>query len=66
MGTIRWELVGCLALAWVLVGLCLAKGIKSSGKVSKMAKPNSDLNFDVIDFKLKKKKMKNLKKLGSS
>ncbi|XP_076110337.1 sodium- and chloride-dependent glycine transporter 1-like [Mytilus galloprovincialis] len=32
MGTIRWELVGCLALAWILVGLCLAKGIKSSGK----------------------------------
>ncbi|XP_021377302.1 sodium- and chloride-dependent glycine transporter 1-like isoform X1 [Mizuhopecten yessoensis] len=32
MGTIRWELVGCLALAWVLVALCLAKGIKTSGK----------------------------------
>ena len=34
MGSIRWELVGCLALAWVLVGICLAKGIKTSGKVS--------------------------------
>lgn len=33
MGGLRWELVGCLALAWVIVGLCLAKGIKSSGKV---------------------------------
>ncbi|XP_069115309.1 sodium- and chloride-dependent glycine transporter 2-like [Argopecten irradians] len=32
MGTIRWELVGCLAVAWVLVALCLAKGIKTSGK----------------------------------
>ncbi|XP_037799618.1 sodium- and chloride-dependent betaine transporter-like [Penaeus monodon] len=33
MGGLRWELVGCLALAWVIVGACLAKGIKSSGKV---------------------------------
>ena len=34
MGNIRWQLVGCLCLAWILVGICLAKGIKSSGKVS--------------------------------
>ncbi|XP_047486282.1 sodium- and chloride-dependent betaine transporter-like isoform X2 [Penaeus chinensis] len=33
MGGLRWELVGCLALAWVIVGACLAKGVKSSGKV---------------------------------
>ncbi|XP_063599881.1 sodium- and chloride-dependent glycine transporter 2-like [Penaeus indicus] len=33
MGGMRWELVGCLALAWVIVGACLAKGVKSSGKV---------------------------------
>ena len=32
MGNIRWQLVGCLCLAWILVGICLAKGIKSSGK----------------------------------
>ncbi|XP_076048755.1 sodium- and chloride-dependent glycine transporter 2-like isoform X2 [Oratosquilla oratoria] len=31
-GTLQWELVGFLALAWVLVCLCLAEGIKSSGK----------------------------------
>ncbi|XP_042873249.1 sodium- and chloride-dependent glycine transporter 2-like [Penaeus japonicus] len=33
MGSMRWELVGCLALAWLIVGACLAKGVKSSGKV---------------------------------
>lgn len=33
MGEMRWELVGCLALAWVIVYLCMVKGVKSSGKV---------------------------------
>lgn len=33
MGTLNWELVGCLALAWVIVGACMIKGVKSSGKV---------------------------------
>lgn len=33
MGTMRWELVGCLAISWVIVAACLAKGVKSSGKV---------------------------------
>ncbi|XP_045613424.1 sodium- and chloride-dependent glycine transporter 2 [Procambarus clarkii] len=33
MGGMNWELVGCLALAWVLVFACLIKGVKSSGKV---------------------------------
>ncbi|ELU16913.1 hypothetical protein CAPTEDRAFT_153408 [Capitella teleta] len=33
VGGIRWELLGCLALAWFVVFLCLIKGIKSSGKV---------------------------------
>ena len=30
---IRWELAGCLALAWVIVYCALWKGIKSIGKV---------------------------------
>ncbi|KAA0185349.1 hypothetical protein HAZT_HAZT008780, partial [Hyalella azteca] len=33
LGSIRWELVGCLALAWIAVAACLIKGVKSSGKV---------------------------------
>ncbi|XP_064650709.1 sodium- and chloride-dependent glycine transporter 1-like isoform X4 [Lineus longissimus] len=32
MGGLRWQLALCLLLAWVLVGLCLIRGIKSSGK----------------------------------
>lgn len=34
MGGLRVELVFCLIIAWILVYLCLFKGIKSSGKVS--------------------------------
>jgi hypothetical protein len=34
MGGVRWELFGCLAFAWLIVFLCLIKGVKSSGKVS--------------------------------
>jgi hypothetical protein len=34
MGTMRLELLVCLAIAWICVFLCLFKGIKSSGKVS--------------------------------
>ncbi|KAK7067021.1 neurotransmitter:sodium symporter activity protein [Halocaridina rubra] len=33
MGAMRWELVGCLALAWIVVALSIMKGVKSSGKV---------------------------------
>jgi hypothetical protein len=33
MGGIRWELFICLVIAWVLVFLCLCKGVKSSGRV---------------------------------
>ena len=33
LGGIRWQLVLCLLAAWVIVFLCLCKGIKSSGKV---------------------------------
>ncbi|GAA6077462.1 sodium- and chloride-dependent glycine transporter 2, partial [Tachysurus ichikawai] len=33
-GDIRWPLAACLLLAWLIVYASLAKGIKSSGKVS--------------------------------
>lgn len=32
-GGIRWELLGCLILAWVICFLCLIKGVQSIGKV---------------------------------
>ncbi|XP_060928283.1 sodium- and chloride-dependent GABA transporter 1 [Limanda limanda] len=32
-GGLRWELFGYLVLAWVIVYLCIFKGIKSTGKV---------------------------------
>lgn len=34
IGTVRWQLLVCLFVAWLLVFLCLCKGIKSSGKVA--------------------------------
>ncbi|XP_009859590.2 sodium- and chloride-dependent GABA transporter 1 [Ciona intestinalis] len=33
VGGIQWELLGFLALAWVIVFMCLFKGVKWSGKV---------------------------------
>lgn len=33
LGGVSWKLVLCLFCAWVLVFACLAKGVKSSGKV---------------------------------
>lgn len=33
IGEIQWDLTLCLLLSWVIVFLCLMKGIRSSGKV---------------------------------
>lgn len=33
IGEIKWDLSLCLLLSWFIVFACLAKGIKSSGKV---------------------------------
>lgn len=33
-GGLVWPLVGCLALAWLLVWLCVVKGVHSAGKVA--------------------------------
>ena len=32
LGGMKWELFGCLVAAWVIVFLCICKGVKSSGK----------------------------------
>ena len=33
LGAVRWHLCLCLLLAWIVVYLCIMKGIKTSGKV---------------------------------
>lgn len=33
LGEVRLPILGCLALSWVVVFLCLFRGVKSSGKV---------------------------------
>lgn len=33
VGTIRWELLLLLLLAWIIIYLCIFKGVKSTGKV---------------------------------
>ncbi|XP_067948115.1 sodium- and chloride-dependent glycine transporter 1-like isoform X2 [Watersipora subatra] len=32
-GSVQWDLALCLLLAWIVIFLCLIKGVKSSGKV---------------------------------
>ncbi|XP_038066386.1 sodium- and chloride-dependent GABA transporter 1-like [Patiria miniata] len=33
IGGLRWDLMGCLALAWVLTFLCIWRGVKTTGKI---------------------------------
>ena len=33
-GELRWQLCLCLLLAWIVVFLCIIKGVKSTGKVT--------------------------------
>ncbi len=33
LGRVDWKLALCLLLAWIIVCLCLSKGVASSGKV---------------------------------
>lgn len=40
-GEVRLPLLGCLGVSWVVVFLCLIRGVKSSGKASTL--PGKDL-----------------------
>ena len=33
-GPVRWPLALCLLAAWIVIFLCMLKGIRSSGKVN--------------------------------
>jgi hypothetical protein len=33
-GGVKWKLLLCLLFSWVVIYLCIYKGIKSSGKVN--------------------------------
>lgn len=39
LGEVRLPLLGCLGVSWVVVFLCLIKGVKSSGKVCSLSRP---------------------------
>ena len=36
LGEVKWQLFLCYLLAWIIIYVCSARGIKSSGKVSKI------------------------------
>ena len=38
LGVVRWQLVLCFLLAWIIIMACISKGIKSVGKVSESMK----------------------------
>ncbi|RWS21213.1 sodium- and chloride-dependent glycine transporter 2-like isoform X3, partial [Leptotrombidium deliense] len=33
LGGIKWDLATCLAISWIVIVLCLIKGVKTSGKI---------------------------------
>ncbi len=57
MGGVRWELLGCLALAWVVVYFSLWKSVRVTGKVRRAFPKkktflfkNPNLKFQVVYF----------------
>ena len=50
-GQLRWQLALCLLLMWIIVFVCLSKGIKSSGKVASIIAEIIFGNFFVVMLK---------------
>ena len=36
VGNINWQLALCLVLTWIVIYICVCKGVKSSGKVTRV------------------------------
>ena len=45
LGGFKWDLSLALACSWLVVFLCLMKGVKSSGKVGRMEKRRALMTF---------------------
>jgi hypothetical protein len=48
-GGLRWELFGLLILAWVIVYLCIFKGVKSTGKVRVHSLPATTYGYSSLE-----------------
>ena len=51
-GKMRWQLALCLLLAWIVVFLCIIKGVKSTGKVIILSE--RDYNWEINISKMNK------------
>ena len=63
-GPVNWDLALCLLLAWIICYLCVSRGIKTSGKVSKhlfCVRPSSYDELLPILFEKKSVTSQNLK-----
>ena len=46
-GSVNWKMVGCLACTWLVVWLCMMKGIKVTGKVGKIKKFRAEKKYNL-------------------
>lgn len=44
-GPVQWRLLVCLAVSWAVVYLCVIRGIETTGKVSRAARPRAPPHF---------------------
>ena len=48
MGVVNWQLLLCFIAAWIIIYLCVIKGVKSSGKVGQNVFYLSPFPFHII------------------